>query len=138
MPRSPLLLAALVLLPVAARAQTAPVTPATAEATGLPADSLVGSWSYSVETPDGAFTGRLIVEKAQDGTLTARLTGDAGGGQSLPVQRFAFDGRSLTGTFSNPAYGEIGINVSVTGRAFSGEFIALAMGASVPTSGRKL
>jgi hypothetical protein len=132
--RSLIRFAAVALLPVAAHAQADHA----AHAAVLPADSLVGAWSYSIETPDGAITGRLIVAKAEDGTLTARLTADAGGDGSLPVKGFAFDGHKITGTFSNPAYGDIGINVTVSGRTFLGEFIALAYGAAVPAAGRKL
>jgi len=130
--RSLFLLAAIVLLPVAVRAQTAPAH------AGLPADSLVGSWSYAIETPDGNFNGQFVIAKADDGTLSAKMTGDAGTGEGLPVRSFAFDGHKMTGLFTNPQFGDISFDLTITGRTFSGGFTALAMGATVPASGRKL
>ena len=128
-----LLLLALVLLPVAARAQTAPATPAAPAA----ADSLVGAWSYAVETPDGAITGRLLIAKAEDGTLSARLTGGAGE-QSLDVRDFTFDGARITGRFTNPQFGTVSFDLAVSGRTLTGSFTAVDMGATVPASGRKV
>ncbi len=132
-----LLLAAvcIVLVPAAAHAQAMDHS---AHAAALPADSLVGPWSYTIDTPDGGFTGRLVIEKAADGALSAQLTGDAVGAGGLPVRGFAFDGHKMTGTFTNPSYGDIGFTLAVTGRTFAGEFTVLAMGAAVPASGRKL
>ena len=121
-------LAALAAAP-AARAQTTAAPPAAAAA----AVRVAGTWTYLIDTPNGAFRGTMTFAEA-DRVLTGTVSGDGEGGPAplLDVQRL---GRLVTFRFEHPQYGPILYRLTVAGDTFEGT--ATAMGYDVPVTGAR-
>ena len=123
-------LAALVAAP-AARAQTAAPPAASDTATVR----LAGTWSYLIDTPNGAFRGSFTFAEA-DTTLTGTATGDGEQG-SAPLLDLRRLGALVTFRMDHPQYGPILYRLTFGRDTFEGT--ANAMGYDVPMTGaRKL
>ncbi len=78
--------------------------------------AVVGTWSYTLETPQGDLEGTLTIEGDQSG-LEGTFTGPRG--QEEDLQSVSFDGTSLSFSVSSPQ-GTISISVTVEGDTFEG------------------
>jgi hypothetical protein len=78
--------------------------------------AVVGTWSYTIESPQGELSGTLTIEGDQSG-LEGTFTGPQGDEQDL--QSVSFDGTTLSFSFSSPR-GSISVTVTVEGDTFEG------------------
>ncbi len=79
-------------------------------------DALEGTWSYSVETPDGTYTGQMVFTKSDDG-YTGKLVTTNG---SSNMENLKFEDNEVS--FSTEAEGfYVSISGKVDGDSFSGE-----------------
>ncbi|MEF8940262.1 MAG: amidohydrolase family protein [Salinivenus sp.] len=78
--------------------------------------AVVGTWSYTLETPQGDLEGTITIEGDQSG-LEGTFTGPQGEEEDL--QGISFDGTTLSFSVSSPQ-GTISISVTVEGDTFEG------------------
>lgn len=78
--------------------------------------AVVGTWSYTLETPQGDLEGTITIEGDQSG-LEGSFTGPRGEAEDL--QSISFDGTTLSFSVSSPQ-GTISISVTVEGDTFEG------------------
>jgi len=78
--------------------------------------AVVGTWSYTLETPQGDLEGTITIEGDQSG-LEGTFTGPRGEEEDL--QGISFDGTTLSFSVSSPQ-GTISISVTVEGDTFEG------------------
>lgn len=117
----------------AARAQTTADSVAAADTAAV---RLAGTWTYLIDTPNGAFRGSLAFAEAADGALSGTATGDGEQG-SAPLHDLQRAGRLVTFRMEHPQYGPILYRLTFAGDTFEGT--ANAMGYDVPMTGaRKL
>jgi hypothetical protein len=92
--------------------------------------ALVGTWEYTLETPQGDRTGTLTFEgdaSSLEGTITAQ-------GESEDVESISFDGTTLSFTLPSPQ-GSVSVSVTVEDDTFEGT--ASVGGQSFPISGER-
>jgi len=94
--------------------------------------AVVGTWSYTLETPQGEFSGEITIEGDQSG-LDGTFVGPQGDEQSL--QSVSFDGTTLSFTVNSPQGGSVSVSVTVEGGTFDGT--ASTSGGSFPISGER-
>jgi len=94
--------------------------------------AVVGTWSYTLETPGGEFSGTLTVEGDQSG-LEGTFSGPQGDEQEL--QSISFDGTTLSFTVDSPQGGSVSVSVTVEGETFEGT--ASTSGGSFPITGER-
>ncbi len=102
---------------------------------------LAGAWDWSVDTPQGVFTGVLTFTEVEDmlaGTIGAAQTPD----ESAPLEELMFDSEMSKVTFNYNSGDEFGImNVTLTldGDALNGIMNVIQFGVDVPmTCSRKM
>lgn len=102
---------------------------------------LAGAWDWSVDTPQGVFTGVLTFTEVDDmlaGTIGAAQTPD----ESAPLEEIMFDSEMSKVTFNYNSGDEFGImNVTLTldGDALNGIMNVIQFGVDVPmTCSRKM
>ena len=102
---------------------------------------LAGAWDWSVDTPQGVFTGVLTFTEVEDmlaGTIGAAQTPD----ESAPLEEVMFDSEMSKVTFNYDSGDEFGImNVTLTldGDALNGIMNVIQFGVDVPmTCSRKM
>jgi len=78
--------------------------------------AVLGSWSYTVESPQGELTGTLTLEGDQSG-LEGTFVGPRGDEQEL--QSVSFDGTTLSFSVNSPQ-GTLSVTVTVEGESFEG------------------
>ena len=93
--------------------------------------AVVGTWSYTLETPQGEFSGTLTLEGDQSG-LSGTFVGPQGDSQD--ISSVSFDGSTLSITVSTPR-GSLSLTVTVEGETFEGT--ASLGGQSFPVSGER-
>ena len=94
--------------------------------------AVLGTWSYTLETPQGDFSGEVMIEGDQSG-LDGTFTGPQGDEQ--PLQSVSFDGTTLSFTVDSPQGGSVSVSVTVEGDTFEGS--ASTSGGSFPISGER-
>lgn len=80
-----------------------------------------GTWSYSVETPDGEDTGELTIN-GESGNYTGTITRSSTG-ESYELYHVVLDGNNLSFSFDALINGDtvtIGVNVVIEGDSFEG------------------
>ena len=102
---------------------------------------LAGAWDWSVDTPQGVFTGVLTFTEVDDmlaGTIGAAQTPD----ETAPLEELMFDSEMSKVTFNYNSGDEFGImNVTLTldGDALNGIMNVIQFGVDVPmTCSRKM
>ncbi len=102
---------------------------------------LAGAWDWSVDTPQGVFTGVLTFTEVEDmlaGTIGAAQTPD----ETAPLEELMFDSEMSKVTFNYNSGDEFGImNVTLTldGDALNGIMNVIQFGVDVPmTCSRKM
>jgi len=103
--------------------------------------AVVGTWSYTLKTPQGEFGGTLTIEGDQSG-LEGTFTGPRG--EQQPMESISFDGSSLSFSVSSPQGGSVSVNVTVEDGTFdgsastsSGSFTITGERTSTPSATRK-
>ena len=101
-----------------------------------PADALVGTWAYTVETPEGDYSGQLTFEKIA-GDLTGTVTSEA---LSNPadLEDIAFDGTQLTFQVYTPQYGRVSADITVSDDDMSGAMSIPGTGGPMPLRGSRV
>jgi imidazolonepropionase-like amidohydrolase len=94
--------------------------------------AVLGTWSYTLETPQGEFSGEITIEGDQSG-LGGTFVGPQGDEQ--PLQSVSFDGMTLSFAVDSPQGGTLSVSVTVEGETFDGS--ASASGSSFPISGER-
>jgi hypothetical protein len=94
--------------------------------------AVVGTWSYTLETPQGEFSGTITLEGDQSG-LEGTFTGPEGEEQAL--ESISFDGTTLS--FTVPSDQESSLSVSVTVEDGTFEGSASVQGQSLSISGER-
>jgi len=79
--------------------------------------AVVGTWSYTIETPRGDRSGTLTIEGDQSG-LDGTLTNSQGNEQSL--ETISFDGTTLSFTIPTSQGPTLSVSVTVEGDTFEG------------------
>ena len=100
--------------------------------------AVVGSWTYSFETPQGETTGKMII-KNEGGNLTGTMTSGDGSGD-VDMQDVTFINGTLTFAISRDAGGqsiELVISGSVTGKNYNAEVTVSAFNFSTPLTATK-
>jgi hypothetical protein len=101
-------------------------------------DAVVGSWSYSFETPQGDTSGKMII-KNDGGILTGVLTSSDGSPDS-DMQDVTFVNGTLTFAISRDAGGqsiELVVSGAVTGKQYDAEVSVSAYNFSTPLTATK-
>ncbi len=100
---------------------------------------LAGAWDWSVDTPQGVFTGVLTFTEVEDmlaGTIGAAQTPD----ETAPLEEIMFDSEMSKVTFNYNSGDEFGImNVTLTldGDALNGIMNVIQFGVDVPMTGSR-
>ena len=102
---------------------------------------LAGAWDWSVDTPQGVFTGVLTFTEADD-MLAGMIGADQTPDQTAPLEELMFDSEMSKVTSTYNSSGEFGImNVTLTldGDALNGIMNVTQFGVDVPmTCSRKM
>jgi hypothetical protein len=93
--------------------------------------AVLGTWSYTVESPQGELTGTLTLEGDQS-SLSGTFVGPQG--ESSELESVSFDGTTLSFTVSTPQ-GTASVTVTVEGETFEGT--ASVGDQSFPISGER-
>ena len=100
---------------------------------------LAGAWDWSVDTPQGIFTGVLTFAEAED-MLSGTITGDEGPDENLLMEEVAFDSEmsKVSFKFNNPEFGPMIVNLTLDGDALTGMMTVTQFDMDVPmTCARK-
>ncbi len=101
---------------------------------------LAGAWDWSVDTPQGVFTGILTITEVDDmlaGTIGAAESPD----QTAPLEALMFDSEmsKVTFTYDSGEYGIMNVTLTLDGDALNGIMNVTQFGAEVPmTASRKM
>ena len=90
-----------------------------------------GTWDWSVDSPDGTFTGTVTVEGPAD-ALTGYMTSDEGGDQKLPLSEVKLEGDILMFSFDNPDYGSMMVKGTIDGDKIDSMLNVVNMGVDLP------
>ncbi|WP_233993517.1 amidohydrolase family protein [Salinibacter altiplanensis] len=94
--------------------------------------AVLGTWSYTLETPQGDLSGEVTIEGGPSG-LDGTFTGPQGDEQSL--RSVSFDGTTLSFAVDSPQGGSVSVSATVEGDTFDGS--ASTSGGSFPISGER-
>lgn len=99
---------------------------------------LAGAWEYSIDTPQGVFTGTITFAEA-GGTLSGTIAQSQQPDQTAPLDELMFDKEAskVTFTFDSGEYGMMLVNLTLDGDAFSGLMTVTQFGADVPMTGSR-
>ena len=101
---------------------------------------LAGAWDWSVDTPQGVFTGVLTFTEVEDmlaGTIGADQTPD----ESASLEEVMFDSEmsKVTFTYDSGEFGIMNVTLTLDGDALNGIMNVTQFGAEVPmTCSRKM
>ena len=96
------------------------------------ASAVVGTWSYTLETPQGELSGTITIEGDASG-LDGTFVGPRGEEQAL--QSISFDGTTLSFTVDSPQGGSVSVSATVEGETFEGS--VSTSGGSFPITGER-
>ena len=94
---------------------------------------MLGTWSYTLETPQGELSGKITIEGDQSG-LEGTFVGPQG--EEQPLQSVSFDGTTLSFAVDSPQGGSVSVSVTVEGDTFEGS--ASLSGQSFSISGERI
>ena len=94
---------------------------------------LAGAWDWSVDTPQGVFTGVLMFAEAED-MLSGTIAGSEDLTQTVPLEEIMYDTEmsKVTFKFNNPEFGPMNVALTLDGDALNGLLTVVQMGADVP------
>ena len=96
------------------------------------AHPLAGAWNYTVDSPEGVFTGVLIFAGAGE-MLEGSITGEQAD-TAAPLEELAFDDETATATFKfdSGQYGMMDVTMKLNESDLSGNMYVIQYGADVP------
>ena len=100
---------------------------------------LAGAWDYSIDTPQGIFTGTMMFAEADD-MLTGTIAQSESPGQVAPLDELSYDSEASTVSFKfdSGEYGMMVVNLTLDGDALNGLMNVIQFGVDVPvTASRK-
>ena len=100
--------------------------------------ALIGTWEYSITSPQGEMNGTIIYSK-ETGELTGIMTSE-NGSPDMPLNNLSYNNGSLSFDFAFDAGGqfiEVVVNGDVIGTEFSGEGTISAFDLTLPISASK-
>lgn len=72
----------------------------TAISSPLPSDAIVGTWDYSVDTPNGTYKGQFVFTKTEDG-YSGKMVAQ---GAEVPLKSLAVDGNHVSFSLNTEGY----------------------------------
>jgi hypothetical protein len=93
---------------------------------------VLGTWSYTLESPGGELSGTIIIEGDASG-LEGTFVGPRGEEQDL--ESISFDGTTLSFSIDSPQGSSLSVSVTVQGETFEGS--VSTPGGSFPISGER-
>ncbi len=109
----------------------------TTAATGEGAANPVGTWSYTVETPQGAVGGTITLA-GNPGNLSGTITNDASpADEPATLDELNFDGKTLSFSFDAGQFGRISVTATITGDELEGSLDVPGLGV-VPLTGTRV
>ena len=99
----------------------------------------VGAWDYSIDTPQGVFTGILTVMESGEG-LMGHIAQTEQPDQTAPVDALMFDGDSsnMTFSFDSGEYGIMKVKLQLDGDAMNGVMTVTSYGVDVPMVAKRV
>ena len=101
---------------------------------------LAGAWGWSVDTPQGVFTGVLTFTEVDD-MLAGMIGADQTPDQTAPLEELMFDSEmsKVTFTYDSGEFGIMNVTLTLDGDALNGIMNVTQFGAEVPmTCSRKM
>lgn len=109
--------------------------PGTRAQNGGNAATPLGTWSYSVSTPQGDVGGELVIT-GSPGAYAGTISNEMSPGGTLALSDVAFDGSTLSFTFLFPQMGRLSVTATLQGDTLEGSIDVPGMGAA-PLTGRR-
>jgi imidazolonepropionase-like amidohydrolase len=103
------------------------------EVTGSMA-AVVGTWEYTIESPQGELSGTIMLEESGSG-LDGTISSPTGQGDE-DLQSISFDGASLSFSFDGGDVGDVDVSVTVDGSDFEGS-VSTGQFGSFPITGTR-
>ncbi len=96
------------------------------------AHPLNGMWTYSLDTPQGVYTG-VMNFTAVDGVLSGTITSDDAPEQAAPMEDLAYDAdmSKVTFKFDGGEFGAMTVDSKLEGDAMNGLLTVLSYGVDV-------
>lgn len=101
---------------------TAPAPAGIAIVPVAPAASLAGAWAYTLDTPNGASSGRIELSEDASGALSGRLV--RASGETSAFTSVTLDGDTLTLVYPSERYGSLAMRLVRTGDVLDGVLLA--------------
>ena len=101
---------------------------------------LAGAWDWSVDTPQGVFTGVLTFTEVED-MLGGMIAGAQAPDETAPLEELLFDSEmsKVTFTYDSGEFGIMNVTLTLDGDALNGIMNVTQFGAEVPmTASRKM
>ncbi len=95
---------------------------------------LEGMWDYSINTPEGEYTGVISINQTES-NLQGYIMGD-GLNEEVDLTNLQFMDETLSFSFDSGEYGIIDLTVDVDGDAFDGSLVVPGVG-EMPVSGTR-
>lgn len=97
------------------------VAPVQASPDALAPATMAGNWQYTMDTPQGASSGRIELVQNADGTYGGRIV--RGSGEITPFSSVTRDGNAVTLVYPSARYGTLTMALTFAGDAFSGRLL---------------
>jgi len=105
---------------------------ADAKMADAPASMAHGSWTWSVESPDGTFTGTFFIEGTADAPTGYMLSDQDPTGTKLPLADIVISGDELSYSFQNPDYGKMLVKGVIDGDTYNSMLEVTQFGVDMP------
>lgn len=94
---------------------------------------LTGAWDYSIDTPQGTFTGVIVFTEADD-MLSGTIAGSQAPDQAIALEELMFDEATSAVSFSYDSgqYGVMDVNLTLADDALNGTMNVTQYNAEVP------
>lgn len=89
--------------------------------TSASASPVAGAWSYALETPNGASSGRIELAADASGALSGRIV--RASGEASELSSATLDGDVLTLVYPSARYGSMTMRLAVSGDALTGALL---------------
>ncbi len=105
---------------------------ADAKMADAPASMAHGTWTWSVESPDGTFTGTFFIEGTADAPTGYMLSDEDPTGTKLPISDIVINGDELSYSFENPDYGKMNVKGVIDGDTYNSMLEVTQFGVEMP------
>jgi len=106
----------------------------TQEMADEPSSPFVGSWEYVIDSPEGQFTGYLMITEDETGLKAFVSEGDSEIEGSIEVDSVEFDQEMqlLSFSFDNPDYGRMNVSLTLEEQEMNGILHVVQFSLDVP------